>query len=171
MRLGKPAAALPWAALVACFLWTVYSHMNIRKLVLKETSSAYTRISEDIQSLEVSAVRKGRVELLEQATVGLLPSESNASSSPLAETAADYENLFFNQGFDNSTAYTHTYSSNPRVWLYSLITTDYHAEKLVPHYLRCDSGLEHIKHPVAYVPNMWLLCTTYKHRLCMQALF
>lgn len=96
--------------------------MNIRKLVVDETSSAYNRISEDIRSLDVSSARMGRVELLEQAA-NLATHMSNASAAASTDAVAGYEALFFHQRFDNSSASPRTYNTDPKVWLYSLITT------------------------------------------------
>ena len=96
--------------------------MNIRKLVVEETSSAYNRISEDIRSLDASSTRVGRVELLEQAA-DLASHTSKASTTVSTDAMADYEALFFHQKFDNSSTAPRTYRSEPKVWLYSLITT------------------------------------------------
>lgn len=134
MRGARPSAIFPWVALAACFLWTIYSHREIRKLVQDETSNAAKRISLDIRALDrdTSAGRTTRVELLEQ-----LPAEavSQSKSDRVADTNTDYEQMFYHQPFDGIDA-IHTRDSDPKVWLYSLITTDYDGPKLTPHFAR-----------------------------------
>lgn len=145
MRCARPA--LPWLALVGLSLWTIYSHVSIKKLVQEEGQAAYTRISQDIKSLDVGGTASGdrltRMTLLEDASEGIQPAKSAVTQRITGATVhhVDFQQLFFHKGFelDSNTTFSssdYSYSSTRTVWLYSLITTDYDSFQLVGHFLK-----------------------------------
>lgn len=87
----------------------------------------YFRLSSDIRALDVPAHEVARVALLE---------EDGSNTAFAVDRTNGYEQQFFHLGYEDGQASTHSYDSSPIIWLYSLITTDYHSSQLMSHQLK-----------------------------------